>query len=317
MAPRTVTATQIALANRPRRCCWSTSTDVVSGLTGDKHLDEGTVEGRRTHLRRLRPSRACSPSTAPPSTARPGRADCRTGRRRLARLGKRVHRTDIGWESRQVGGPWTSPSPATQDQAASGPVGPPTCHSSSRRNGSSAQAAASQAAPSDRPGYPAISKRDMPYRVVAFTEQQVDMAALGFEPDTVGFAGTELIRPADPRSSSPQPPPATQTAPTTSSPPTRSSAPTTATTTTQHHCRRPATGCSSWPTPLRPPPQPAQLTARIDQTGAVSTCRRCLTELRHTQAASFVSPRPAYTQTASRVKRYALASLRRISRSGS
>jgi len=38
----------------------------------------------------------------------------------------------------------------------------------------------------------------MPYQVVAFTEQEVDMTATGFEPDTVGFAGTELIRPADP-----------------------------------------------------------------------------------------------------------------------
>ena len=38
----------------------------------------------------------------------------------------------------------------------------------------------------------------MPYRLVAFTEHEVDMAALGFDPDTIGFAGTELIRPADP-----------------------------------------------------------------------------------------------------------------------
>ncbi len=38
----------------------------------------------------------------------------------------------------------------------------------------------------------------MPYRVVAFTEHEIDMTALGFEPDTIGFAGTELIRPADP-----------------------------------------------------------------------------------------------------------------------
>jgi hypothetical protein len=29
-------------------------------------------------------------------------------------------------------------------------------------------------------------------------EQEVDMAALGFEPETVGFSGTALIRPADP-----------------------------------------------------------------------------------------------------------------------
>jgi len=51
---------------------------------------------------------------------------------------------------------------------------------------------------SDRPGYPAISKRNMPYRFVAFNRQEVDMAALGFAPDTVGFACTELVRPADP-----------------------------------------------------------------------------------------------------------------------
>jgi len=38
----------------------------------------------------------------------------------------------------------------------------------------------------------------MPYRLVAFTEQELDMPALGFEPDTVGYSGTELIRPADP-----------------------------------------------------------------------------------------------------------------------
>jgi hypothetical protein len=51
---------------------------------------------------------------------------------------------------------------------------------------------------SDRPGYPAISKREMPYRLVAFTEHEIDMAALNFEPDTVGYSGTELITPADP-----------------------------------------------------------------------------------------------------------------------
>lgn len=38
----------------------------------------------------------------------------------------------------------------------------------------------------------------MPYRLVAFKEQEVDMVALGFEADTIGFTGTELIRPADP-----------------------------------------------------------------------------------------------------------------------
>jgi hypothetical protein len=117
----------------------------------------------------------------------------------LARLGRRVHRTDIGWESRQVGGlvdfviacypgpggvrtRWTSDLPLVEQAERLINAG---CRISGR-------------AISDRPGYPAISKREMPYRVVAFTEQEVDMAALGFEPDTIGFAGTELIRPADP-----------------------------------------------------------------------------------------------------------------------
>ncbi|QWS33063.1 hypothetical protein [Curtobacterium aetherium] len=38
----------------------------------------------------------------------------------------------------------------------------------------------------------------MPYRLVAFTEHELDMTSLGFEPVTVGYSGTELIRPADP-----------------------------------------------------------------------------------------------------------------------
>lgn len=117
----------------------------------------------------------------------------------LARLGKRVHRTDVGWESREVGGlidfaiacypgpggirtRWTSDLPLIEQAERLIGAG---CRISGR-------------AISDRPGYPAISKRNMPYRVVAFTEHEIDMTALGFEPDTIGFAGTELIRPADP-----------------------------------------------------------------------------------------------------------------------
>lgn len=117
----------------------------------------------------------------------------------LARLGKRLHRTDIGWESQQVGGlvdfaiacypgpggvrtQWASDLPLIEQTERLIRAG---CRISGR-------------AISERPGYPAISKREMPYRVIAFTEQEVDMAALGFEPDTIGFAGTELIRPADP-----------------------------------------------------------------------------------------------------------------------
>lgn len=117
----------------------------------------------------------------------------------LARLGKRVHRTDIGWESRKVGGlvdfaiacypgpggvrtQWTSGLPLPEQAERLIGAG---CRISGR-------------AISDRPGYPMMSRRDLPYRLVAFTEQELDMAALGFEPDTVGYAGTELIRPADP-----------------------------------------------------------------------------------------------------------------------
>lgn len=50
---------------------------------------------------------------------------------------------------------------------------------------------------------------------------------------------------------------------------------------------------------------------------SAGTCCRCRIELLQTHAASFVSPRPASTQTASRVMLRATASSRRISRSGS
>ncbi len=65
----------------------------------------------------------------------------------------------------------------------------------------------------DRPGYPAISRREMPYRLVAFTEHGLDMRGLGFEPDTVGYSGTEVIFRPTPPSSSLQPLPATWTEP--------------------------------------------------------------------------------------------------------
>ncbi|WP_216852152.1 hypothetical protein [Curtobacterium sp. VKM Ac-2852] len=117
----------------------------------------------------------------------------------LARLGKRVHRTSIGWESRKVGGlvDWSI-------ACYPGPGGIRTRWRSDLQLPEQAErligagCRISGRAISNRPGYPAISKREMPYRVVAFTEQEVDMVALGFEPDTVGFAGTELVRPADP-----------------------------------------------------------------------------------------------------------------------
>ncbi|WP_413602741.1 hypothetical protein [Curtobacterium sp. Curtsp57] len=117
----------------------------------------------------------------------------------LARLGKRVHRTTIGWESRQIGGlidfsiacypgpggvrtRWTSNLPLVEQAQQLIDAG---CRISGR-------------AISELPGYPAISRRDMPYRLVAFIEHEIDMAALGFKHETVGYAGTEVIRPADP-----------------------------------------------------------------------------------------------------------------------
>ncbi len=54
------------------------------------------------------------------------------------------------------------------------------------------------------------------------------MGALGFEPDTIGFAGTELIRPADPTIFLTAAAAGYTDRTTTSSPRTRSSAPTTA-----------------------------------------------------------------------------------------
>ena len=226
----------------------------------------------------------------------------------LARLGKRVHRTDIGWESRQVGGlvdfaiacypgpggvrtRWTSDLPLVEQAERLISAG---CRISGR-------------AISDRPGYPAISKREMPYRLVAFTEHEVDMAALGFEPDTIGFAGTELIRPADPTIFL-----TAAAAGYTDRTDDIITANTLLRADYPQRRRRGVAARSARPAAvprrhrLRPPPQPAELTATTRSVRpSAPTCRRCFTELRQTQAASFVSPRPASTQTASRVRRYA------------
>ncbi|PZE61994.1 hypothetical protein [Curtobacterium sp. MCLR17_044] len=118
----------------------------------------------------------------------------------LARLGKRVHRTSIGWESREIGGlvdwsiacypgpggirsRWRSdlPLPEQADRLISA-----GCLISGRGI-------------SSRPGYPAITVgKTTPYRLVAFTANEIDMTTLGFEPEDVDFTGTELILPADP-----------------------------------------------------------------------------------------------------------------------
>lgn len=200
LAPRTVTATQIALAEQTetvllvdvdRRRIWIDGKQVLG--VHDRWKDAAPIYVTFAVARMLAVNGSTFDGLVRAGLT-PGQVDDA-----LARLGKRVHRTDIGWESRQVGGlvdfaiacypgpggvrtRWTSDLPLIEQAERLISAG---CRISGR-------------AISDRSGYPAISKREMPYRVVAFTEQEVDMVVLGFEPDTIGFTGTELIRPADP-----------------------------------------------------------------------------------------------------------------------
>ncbi|MGN8048140.1 hypothetical protein ACTJKO_00525 [Curtobacterium sp. 22159] len=200
LAPRTVTATQIVLAEQTetvllvdvdRRRVWIDGEQVLG--VRDRWKDAEPIYVTFAVARMLAVDGSTFDGLVRTGLT-PGQVDDA-----LARLGKRVHRTDIGWEARQVGGlvdfaiacypgpggvrtRWTSDLPLIKQAERLIQAG---CRISGR-------------AISDRPGYPAISKRNMPYRVVAITEHEVDMAALGFEPDMVGFAGTELVRPADP-----------------------------------------------------------------------------------------------------------------------
>ncbi|WIE62252.1 hypothetical protein DEI97_003655 [Curtobacterium sp. MCLR17_032] len=200
LAPRTVTATQIALAEQTasvvlvdvdRRRVWIDGKQILG--TKERWKDAAPIYVTFAVARML----AVNGSTFDGlvwAGLTAGQVDDA-----LARLGNRVHRTRIGWESRQVGGlvdfaiacypgpggvrtRWTSDLPLIKQSERLIEAG---CRISGRGI-------------SERPGYPAISKRAMPYRLVAFTEQELDMPALGFEPDTVGYSGTELIRPADP-----------------------------------------------------------------------------------------------------------------------
>lgn len=200
LAPRTVTATQIALAEQTatvllvdvdRRRVWIDGEQVLG--VHDRWKDAAPIYVTFAVARMLAVNGSTFDGMVRAGLT-PGQVDDA-----LARLGKRVHRTDIGWEPRQVGGlidfaiacypgpggvrtRWTSDLPLIEQAERL----------------ISAECRISGRAISDRPGYPAISKRNMPYRVVAFTEHEVDMTALGFEPDTIGSSGTELIRPADP-----------------------------------------------------------------------------------------------------------------------
>ncbi|PZE68761.1 hypothetical protein [Curtobacterium sp. MCBD17_021] len=200
LAPRTVTATQIALAEQTatvllvdvdRRRVWIDGRQALG--TKERWKDAAPIYVTFAVARMLAINGATFDCLVGAGLSA-GQVDDA-----LARLSKRVHRTDIGWESREVGGlidfaiacypgpggvrtRWTSELPLVEQAERLISVG---CRISGR-------------AISERPGYPAISRRKMPYRLVAFAEHELDMTTLGFEPDTVGYSGTELIRPADP-----------------------------------------------------------------------------------------------------------------------
>lgn len=200
LAPRTVTTAQIALAEQTatvllvdvdRRRVWIDGRQVLG--VQERWKDAAPIYATFAVARMLAVNGASFDRLVSAGLT-PGQVDDA-----LARLGKRVHRTQIGWESRQIAGlvdfsiacypgpggvrtRWTSDLPLAEQAELLISAG---CRISGRGI-------------SDRPGYPQISKRDLPYRLVAFTEHELDMASLGFEPETVGYAGTELIIPADP-----------------------------------------------------------------------------------------------------------------------
>jgi hypothetical protein len=200
LAPRTVTATQIALAEQTatvllvdvdRRRVWIDGKQTLG--TKERWKDAAPIYVAFAVARMLAVNGATFDRLVDAGLT-PGQVDDA-----LARLGKRVHRTDVGWESRHVGGlidfaiacypgpggvrsRWTSDLPLIEQAERLISAG---CRISGR-------------AISDRPGYPAISRRAMPYRLVAFTEHDINIGSLGFEPDPIGLAGTELVLAADP-----------------------------------------------------------------------------------------------------------------------
>ncbi|WFR67973.1 hypothetical protein P9139_06320 [Curtobacterium flaccumfaciens] len=200
LSPRTVTATQIALAEQTstvllvdvdRRRVWIDGKQILG--VHDRWKNAAPIYITFAVARILAVNGATFDQLVHAGLT-PGQVDDA-----LARLGKRVHRTDIGWESRKIGG--------LIDFAIACYPGPGGIRTRWRSDLPlneqaerliSADCRISGRAISDRPGYPAITKREMPYRLVAFTEHEVDMTNLGFKPDTVGYSGTELIVPADP-----------------------------------------------------------------------------------------------------------------------
>jgi hypothetical protein len=200
LAPLTVTTMQIELAERTdtvllidvdRRRVWVDGRQVL-GAT-ERWKDAAPVYATFAVARMLAVNGATF-DTLVATGLTPGQVDDA-----LARLGKRVHRTATGWESRQIGGlidfaiacypgpggirtRWTSNLPLPDQAARLIRAG---CRISGR-------------AIADRPGYPSITRRPTPYALVAFTQRELDMASLGFEREDADLTGATLIVAADP-----------------------------------------------------------------------------------------------------------------------
>ncbi len=149
LAPHTVTATQIALAEQTetvllvdvdRRRVWIDGEQLLG--VRDRWKDAAPIYVTFAVARMLAVNGATFDGLV--------RAGLTAGQvdDALARLGKRVHRTDVGWESREVGGLIDFAIACYPGLAGSGRGGLLTCRSSSKPNASSAPAAASPVAPS-------------------------------------------------------------------------------------------------------------------------------------------------------------------------
>jgi hypothetical protein len=218
LAPQTVTTTQIALAEQTstvllvdvdRRRVWVDGKQVLG--SHDRWKNAAPIYITFAVARMLAVNGSTFEGLVRAGLT-PGQVDDA-----LARLGKRVHRTEIGWESRKIGG--------LVDFAIACYPGPGGIRTRWRSDLPlpeqaerliSAGCVISGRGISDRPGYPSITKHQTPYRLVAFSPDEVDMNSLGFEPEvpTVAmfvvpvdasniadedaqWAGTELIIPAD------------------------------------------------------------------------------------------------------------------------
>jgi len=202
LAPRTVMQMQIALAEQTetvllvdvdRRRVWAGGKQVLG--VHDQWKDAAPIYITFAVARMLAVNGATFDDLVHRGKLTPGQVD-----EALARLGKRVHRTSIGWESREVGG--------LIDWCIACYPGPGGIRTRWRSGLSVAEQAdrligagclISGRGISSRPGYPAITfGKTTPYRLVAFTANKIDMVSLGFEPADEDRAGTELIIPADP-----------------------------------------------------------------------------------------------------------------------